>query len=174
MGDDLLSRATAKLGKAQVVTRGDASTGRAQVCYTSVQDQPSPIHLVFESGEVSDWLYLFADGPDWKGSDLCIKSSLVTKSLSLASGLHLGQTPAEVKAILGKPNAVMGNKIVYSYGVQKKTSSKDLAKLRKQHPELSDEEFRSNYEFYSLGVYIEARFAESKLHYLAISRTAGY
>ena len=125
-GDDTLGRAAAKLGKAQRVQRGDASTGRSQICYASVQDRPKRIHLVFESGEVSDWFYLFADGPDWKGSDLCVKSNLVTENLSVASGLHLGQTPAEVKAILGKPSAVIGSKIIYSFAFEKKKSLSDF------------------------------------------------
>src|SRR6266849_5677409 len=160
--DDPLSKATAKLGKAQRVERGDASTGRSQICYSSVKDHPR-IHLVFESGEVSNWFYLFADGPDWTGSNLCIKSNLVTENLSVASGLRLGQTPAEVRAILGRPNAVIGNKIVYSYAVQKKTPAGDFDRLRQRYPELSDEELHREYEFYSLGVYVEARFARSKL-----------
>jgi hypothetical protein len=175
LGDDsLFSKAVAKLGEAQTVQRGDASSGRSQICYTSLQDRPNRIHLVFETGEVSDWFYLFEDGPDWKGSDLCVKSNLVTKNLSVASGLRLGQTPAEVKAILGKPSAVIGNKIIYSFEVEKKTSTGDFDKLRQQHPSLSEEELHRNYESYSLGVYIEARFAQSKLNYLAVSKTEAY
>jgi hypothetical protein len=172
--DDLFGKAVAKLGEAQTVQRGDASSGRSQICYTSLQDHPNRIHLVFESGEVSYWFYLFAYGPNWKGSDLCLKSNLVTKSLSVASGLRLGQTPAEVKAILGKPSAIIGNKIIYSFEVEKKTSAGDFEKLRQQHPSLSEEELHRNYESYSLGVYIEARFAQSKLNYLAVSKTEVY
>jgi hypothetical protein len=174
LGHDLFSKAAAKLGKAQSIDRGDASTGRSQICYASLQDHPKRIYLVFETGEVSDLFYLFADGPDWKGSDLCAKSNLVTMNLSVASGLRLGQTPAEVRAVLGKPSAMIANKIIYSYGVEKKTSSGDFDRLRQQHPELSEDELHRNYEFYSLGVYIEARFVESKLSYLAVSKTEAY
>lgn len=174
LANDLFGKAVARLGEAQTVHRGDASGGRSQICYTSLQDHENRIHLVFESGEVSDWFYLFAGGPDWKGSDVCARSNLVTKNLSVASGLRLGQTPAEVKAILGKPSAVLGNKIIYSFEVEKKTSAGDLDKLRHQNPSLSEEELHRNYDSYSLGVYIEARFAQSKLNYLAVSRTAVY
>jgi hypothetical protein len=173
LGDDLFGKATAKLGKAQQVERGDASTGRSQACYSSVQDHPR-IHLVFEKGEVADSFYLFADGPDWKGSNFCFRSNLVTENLSIASGLRLGQTPAEVKAILGKPSASIGNKIVYSFEVQKKTPVGDFDRLRQRYPELSDEELHREYEFYSLGVYVEARFAQSKLTYLAVLKTEAY
>lgn len=172
--DDPLDKAAAKLGKAQSIHRGDASTGRSQPCYSSVQDRPKRIHLVFETGEVSNWFYLFADGPDWSGSDLCVRSRLVTESLPVASGLRLGQTPAEVKAILGKPSAVIGNKIIYSFALEKKTSSTDFDKLRQQHPELSEEDLHRNYEYYSLGAYIEVRFVQSKLSYLAVSKTEVY
>jgi len=174
LGEGLFRKAATKLGEAQSMQRGDASTGRYQICYVSAGDHPQRIHLVLETGEVSDWFYLFSGGPDWKGSELCVKSNLVTENSSVASGLHLGQTPAEVKAILGKPSAVIGNKIIYSFGVQKKTSPSDFAKLRQQNPKLSEEELRRDYELYSLGVYIEARFTQSKLSYLAVSKAETY
>jgi hypothetical protein len=120
LGDnDPLEKVTAKLGKAQLVERGDASTGRHQICDASVNDPR--IHLIFERGEVTDSFYLFADGPDWSGSNLCLKSNLLTESVSVASGLRLGQTPAEVRAILGSPSVVAGNKVIYSFAVRKKT-----------------------------------------------------
>jgi len=171
--NDLLSKASAKLGKAQPAERGDASTGRSQTCYSSAKDDPK-IYVVFETGELSDAFYLFMDGPDWSGSDRCVKSNLVIENLSVASGLRLGQTPAEVMAILGKPSAAAGNKIVYSFAVEKKTPDRDFDRLRRQHPELSDEDLHRDYEFYSLGIYIEARFNQSKLTYLAVSKTEAY
>jgi hypothetical protein len=92
----------------------------------------------------------------------------------VASGLHLGQTSTEVKAILGKPSAMRRNKIIYSYSVQIKTPPADFKKLRKQHPELNLDELQRDYEFYSLSAYIEARFTQSKLTYLAVSKTEAY
>ena len=171
--NSLFNKAAAKLGKAPIVERGDGATGRSQVCYVSPQG-PEKIHLVFENGEVSDSFYLFVGGPDWKGSDLCVKSSLVTKDLSIASGLRLEQTPSEVRGILGKPSAAIGNKLTYSYAVEKKSSNEDIERLRRQHPELSDEDLRRNYESYYLSVYIEARFAQSGLNYLTVSRAETY
>ena len=92
----------------------------------------------------------------------------------MASGLRLGQSPAEVKAILGKPSAVIGNKIIYSFAFEKKTSPNDFDKLRQQHAELSEEDLHRDYESYSVGVYIEARFTQSKLSYLAVSKAETY
>ncbi len=175
LGDhDLFDKAATKLGNAPKVERGDASNGRAQVCYVSSLSSAKPIHLIFEAGEVGDSFYLFIGGATWKGSELCVRSNLVTDTLSVTSGLRLGQAPAQVMAILGKPNVFVGNKMVYSYEVQKITSPKDLDELRQQHPELGDTELRRNYEFYSLVIYIEARFAQSKLSYLAVSKTEAY
>lgn len=63
LGGDMfmLNEAWTKLGKAQRVDRGDALSGRSQICYESVQGRPK-IRLVFESGEVTDFFNLFADG----------------------------------------------------------------------------------------------------------------
>lgn len=173
LADSPFTKAAAKLGKASIVKRGDGAAGRSQVCYVSSQG-PEKIHLVFENGEITDSFYLFAGGPDWKGSDLCVKSSFVSKNLSVASGLRLGQTPAEVRDILGNPSAVIKNKLIYSYGIEKKSSTEDLDNQRRQHPELSEEDVRRNFESYYLSVYIEAKFSQSSLVYLAVSKGETY
>jgi len=173
LNDETFGKATAKLGRANVVERGDASTGLSQICYSSPGKQ-SKTYLIFEKGEVNDAFYLFSVGPDWKGSELCTEANLVTPNLSTASGLHLGQTSAQVKAILGKPSFVADDKIIYSLGVEKKTSAADFENVRQRNPQLSQDELHRSYDFYSLGVYIEARFLSGKLVYLAISKTEGY
>jgi hypothetical protein len=173
LNDETFGKATAKLGKATVVERGDASTGRSQICYASPGRQ-SKTYLIFEKGEVNDAFYLLNVGPDWKGSELCTESNLVTANLSTASGLHLGQTSAQVRAILGKPSVVADDKIIYSLGVEKKTSAADFENLKQRNPQLSQGELHRDYESYTLGVYIETRFLSGKLVYLAISKTEGY
>ncbi len=173
LADNPFSKAAAKLGKAPIVERGDGAAGRSQVCYVSPQSSKK-IYLVFENGEITDSFYLFAGGPDWKGSDLCAKSSFVNKDLSVGSGLRLGQTPAEVRGILGEPSAVIKDKLIYSYGIEKKSSAEDLDNQRRQHPELSEEDVRRNFESYYLSVYIEARFSQSSLVYLALSKGETY
>jgi len=101
LNDEIFGKASAKLGKATIVQRGDASTGRSQICYSS-PGKRGKIYVIFEKGEVNDAFYMFSGGPDWQGSDLCINSNLITSSLSTASGLRLGQTVAQVRGILGK------------------------------------------------------------------------
>ena len=173
LNDEIFGKASAKLGKATIVQRGDASTGRSQICYSS-PGKRGKIYVIFEKGEVNDAFYLFSGGPDWQGSDLCIDSNLITSSLSTASGLRLGQTAAQVRGILGKPSKAADDKVVYSLGVEKKTSAADFENLKRWHPELSDDELHKDYGFYTLGVYIEARFVTGKLVYLGISKTESY
>jgi len=169
---ETFGKVTARLGKATVIERGDASTGRSQICYSSPGDHKT--YLIFEKGEVNDAFYLFSGGPDWKGSELCADSNLVTKNLSTASGLHLGQTTAQVRAILGTPSVVAGDSLIYSLGVEKKLSGADFEKLRRQNPGLSPDALHRNYDSYTLGVYIEGRFVTGRLTYLAISKIESY
>ena len=49
VGNDELAAIQGKLGKATVITRGDAGTARSQICYMGAD---SRTHLNFESGEV--------------------------------------------------------------------------------------------------------------------------
>jgi hypothetical protein len=164
----VFENAASKLGQASVVERGDAASGRSQVCYIS--ETSGRIHLVFEEGEVNEALYLLEGGPDWKGSEVCVKSKAITEKLHVASGIGLGQSPTEVQSVLGKPSTATSDKLVYSYEVEKHSTADELRKLRQQHPKMSDEDLRRNYASYTLSVYIEARFSQSKLIYLAVSK----
>jgi hypothetical protein len=171
--DETFGKARAKLGSATIIERGDASAGRSQICYTS-SGKESRIYLIFEKGEVNDAFYLFSGGPDWKGSDRCTASELIRENLSTASGLRLGQTTAQVRAILGKPSVASADKMIYPLDVEKKTSAADFEKLKRQNPGVSQEDLHRTYDSYTLGIFIEARFLGGKLVYLAISKTESY
>jgi hypothetical protein len=170
LGEDTFAKAKAKLGAAAEIQRGDASEWRNQLCYVS-PEAGEKVHLIFEQGEVDYSYFLFAGGRDWHGSDQCAPSKLVSKSLTVASGLHLGQSPAEVIAILGKPNLRRKDGLIYSFEIEKKASSKDLEEAKKNNPGMSEEEIRQNFGSYTLGVGITVKFQDDKLIYLAVSKS---
>jgi hypothetical protein len=165
------SAVRSKFGKATEVQRGDAASGRDQICYTS---STGNVHLIFELGEVDSLVYLFKDGPKWNGGELCVTSKAVSEGTSTASGLRLGLQPEQVKKILGNPNIATPKKLVYYFGYREKTPPKALAELRKNHSEMNDAEFSKNYEYFDGEAYIEARFAAGRLNYLAISKSETY
>lgn len=169
LNEKLFERAAAKLGSANIVQRGDASSGRSQACYVSVGDTDK-VHLIFEEGEVSFTFYLFVGGLAWYGSDRCVPSNLIMKNVSTPAGLQLGQTPQQVIAILGKPSVQKKGELIYSVHVRKKTSLEDLKKLRRLYPQLSDKEFHENWDYYDLSEGIAAKFANGKLTYLSVSK----
>ena len=88
----------------------------------------------------------------------------------MGSRLHLGMTPAQVIAILGKPTRRREKELLYSFLVTKKTSPKDLKQARERNPQMSEEDFQANYGSYDLGTGVLAKFKDSKLTYLAVSR----
>jgi hypothetical protein len=169
----LMDRAKEKLGVATIVERGDASTGRYQLCYMS-SDDISKTYLIFETGEVNDAFYLFRGGTPWNGNDECSATKVVSSRLSTASGLHLGLTPSQVIAILGRPTNRRKGELGYAAHTRKKTSAAELNEWRKQQPQMSDKEFKANYEFYDLSVGIVLKFVNSKLTYISISKSATY
>lgn len=150
LGDLQAGQLAAKLGKAAFVDRGDAATGRVQACYTSATGERK-VYLIFEQGEVDSAFYLFSGGPDWQQSDLCRKSALISGRLKTGSGLTLGQTPAQVEAILGKPTSVHRDTLIYYGEAERKTADGSGS--------------------YDLTTYIEARFSDGKLHYLGVMKT---
>ena len=157
-----------KFGHADIIERGDASTGRQQICYLS--EQSPETHLIFEQGEVNLVFYLLAGGRHWDGEDLCAKSRVVTASTSTMSGLRLGISRDELEEVLGKSDLSDNEKLIYVRDVKKQTSPTELARLRTQNSKLSEKDFHETYDSYYLSIYIEARFLNSKLTYLAISK----
>jgi hypothetical protein len=169
LDEKMFAEASRIIGPAMHLERGDAGTGREQACYVSAGNSP-PVHLIFETGELNEVFYLFEGGPPWQGNAACLNSKLVTRKVRTASGLHLGQTPAQVEAILGKPTATRSQKMIYSFIVQKKMTPTEFQKSREQRPDMSDEQAHQNFDYYFLSVYIEARFVDGKLNYLAVSK----
>jgi hypothetical protein len=167
---DFLGRATASIGEAPKIERGDAATGRSQLCYTSSQN-PGSIYLIFEGGETDLSVYLFSKGPAWAGSEHCLKTSLVAPALKTTSGLHLGQTKDQVETLLGKPTASRNNALIYWGAVKRKISPKTLQDLQRENPQMNEKEFHDNFDSYNLSAFIEARFIDSKLAYLALSKS---
>ncbi len=170
IAENQFAELTKKFGKADEIERGDAASGRHQVCYRSV-DGARPVHLIFEFGEVEGIFYLFEGGPDWKGSEACVRSKLVSRNLSTQSGLRLGLSRPEVEVILGKPDAATGESIFYSREVKRKATKKEFAEMRRDYPaKLSDEDAHEKFDIIEFGVEIEIHFENSRLVYLAASK----
>ncbi len=171
LGKDQFKSLASKLGSATVVERGDASTGRQQVCYVAA-DPPKSAYLIFEFGEDENVYYLFRNGPPWSGHRLCTTSKLVSLGSSTASGLRLGLTQDQVGAVLGKPDATSKDRLVYSREIREKTTPDEFSRIRGEYPEkLTDALAHQKFDFYSVEVYIEARFGTSGLDYLAVSKS---
>jgi hypothetical protein len=83
-------------------------------------------------------------------------------------------TPAEMIGILGKPGIQTTEKLEYSFSVQKKMSEKELKDLQKYHTEMTDKEFHQNYDYYNLGMGFTAKFVDSKLTYLGVTRVESF
>jgi hypothetical protein len=160
-----------KLGKTTMVSRGDAAVARSQICYESVKTNGTQ-YLIREYGEITESFYLFEGGPSWKGQDFCAKTS--SAKWTTPTGLGLGINRSKVEAILGKPDAVNGDRIVYLRETKHKLSTKEFAEVRKNHPQMSEGETHEQFDFSDLSTFIDVRFSDSKLVYLAVSKIETY
>ncbi|HTS06404.1 MAG TPA: hypothetical protein VMP68_12540, partial [Candidatus Eisenbacteria bacterium] len=156
----------ARLGRAARIRRGDASSSREQACYVSAHGS-MPTYLIFEFGEDVSNFYLFADGEGWKGRSSCAKSEQLSSDTSTFSGLRLGLTLEQFKAILGQPDSTADSELVYSRAVKTKSTPEQFERQRKEYPDaLSDRVAHEKFDFYTVSLYIEGRFTDSKLSYL--------
>jgi hypothetical protein len=165
-----LEQAAKELGDAAAMSRGDAATGRTQKCYMS-SDAKDKTYFIVEEDEASNALYMFSEAAPWTGMQYCSHSSKISRKMAAASGLKLGLTSQEVIQILGKPCAQKQDELQYLLEFNKKTSPDELARLRKEEPNLSDEEFMLNFGSYDITVFIRVKFVHSKMEYLAISES---
>lgn len=171
LGNVGLNDIQAKLGRTTIIERGDASTNRQQTCYRSAGDRQL-VYLIFEFGEDQSTFYLFADGAPWKGKAVCTTSTQVSTALSTASGVKLGLRAEAVKAILGQPDAISADRLIYSRQIRRKSTPARFDRQRKEYPDrLSDAEAHKKFDFYTVSLYLEARFTASKLSYLAVSQS---
>lgn len=164
-----IERAQATLGRATIVSRGDAAGSRTQACYVT---SDSATHLVFEEGgEGFDAsFYLFSGGPSWHGSELCSRLPFTSQGIQTANGLRLGLTPTQVEAVLGKPSIASADKLTYDLAVKKRTSKSELEKLRRQDGAgMSEKDFLDSYGFYYVDSSVVAKFKAAKLVYLGVT-----
>jgi hypothetical protein len=161
-----ISEAKDRIANAPIIERGDAASSRAQICFQSAEDSGS-YKLIFEEGEVARDAYLIEDGAPWKGMDNCVPSEQVSTSAATESGLHLGISVAEVKAILGKPSSETKQRIVYASLWQHPLTAEELRAFRKSGGPA--DETRSD-----RATYIEIRFLSGKAKYIALSATETY
>lgn len=161
-----------KFGRAVSAIRSKGTSGREQICYVS-ERSPS-VRLVFEQGESNQAFYVFEGGQPWNGQALCAESPQITPALRTKTGLGLGISPTEVEQVLGKPDFSSPNRFVYYRDIEKHTPEDKLAQLRTEHSDLADSEFHDSYDSYDLELYIEVRFTDGKVTYLAVSKGESY
>jgi len=94
--------------------------------------------------------------------------------LKTKSGLGLGISTTDVVKILGNADISSPDRLVYEREIEQQTPNDKLTELRKEHSEMSEKDFHDNYDSYELELYIEARFTNGKLSYLAVSKTENY
>jgi len=171
--DQVLDKVPGKLGRAPLVSRGDASTARDQLCYASSRGA-NATYLILERGEVGLSFYLFAGGRTWNGQRRCAVSPLIRRDLATPSGLRLGLNRPQVEAILGKPTSVDESEITYWHQTKEKSSAHDLERARKSDAHMSDQEFHENYDYFFRSIWIVVKFKKGKTTYIGVSKSETY
>jgi hypothetical protein len=164
--EDAFRVVSSVLGKIETQATGDAGDYDESACYRPL-DTSDNTRLFFGKGEVAFYFTLASNNSSLKPRQHCHPSSKVYKSLATASGLHLGQTSELVIAILGLPTRHSHQNhsdfLVYDSETRKKTSAKDLARLRQLYPGYTEKELLRDYEFYDLSETIRVKFVDDQL-----------
>jgi hypothetical protein len=151
------------LGRATVIERGDASTGRHQICYKSAANYRRT-SLIFESGECSESFYLFEEGGPFAGSDRCVSSTQVNQNLKTPAGLGLGLTPSGVVKLLGPHSLKRPDFFVYKYNLKMKRTKEEIESERREDPTLGLPDLE-----YDSDLSLLIRFRNGRLWYLYVT-----
>lgn len=180
---DVLLQAAKALGKTTTELTGDASTSNDAACYQSASGSDQT-HLIFGRGELDSSFTLTSNGTAWDAKRPCKKSAEITHDTATDSGLRLGLTKQQVLSILGLATAKRQNlrqhtkTLIYSLQGKGQTNPRKLARMWQEElrrtPFESHQDFLENYEFYTLEVYISARFVNDSLTRLYVSWSAQY
>jgi hypothetical protein len=146
----------------EIMTRGDAASGRTQICFKSSSEK-GRFKLIFEEGAggLPSVAYLIDGGPDWPESYKCVVSQKVSDKLATASGLHLGMTAAEVEKILGKPCIESSDGIEYAFDYCYLLPADERQSLKNKGDLDADEPF----DWFGT---MQIKFRGSKAYYIAI------
>jgi len=87
--------------------------------------------LVFEFGEIEENFHVFHGGADWHGREYCAETNIPPMNWTTPSGVRLGLTRGQVESILGKPDGVDQNRMVYYRETTKHTTPSEFAEIRK-------------------------------------------
>lgn len=176
---DVLDQAARILGRVRTTATGDASTFQETACYRSA-DRDDPTVLLVGKGEVDCSFKLTSSDPLRNQRANCMPSAKISSLLATGSGLRLGDTPDQVIALLGQPtrrsrNTTLGRTVlVYDFETTKITAPRDLAKIREEHPGMSEHDIEANFGSYGLEESIQATFERDSLTDLLVDWSAQY
>jgi hypothetical protein len=115
LGPGMEKQAEVKLGDAIYLERHSGGSIRESLCYRSEKEPPTA-YLIFELGRASHAFYLLAgDAPPWGDMGLCVKTPVVTRTLSTPTGLHLGMSREDLIALMGPPSAKHPTSMMWKY-----------------------------------------------------------
>jgi hypothetical protein len=127
------------------------------------------IYVAFEEGPMSHAFYLFRSRRPWAGSEYCVVNEQISPFVEAGSGVHLGQSEREVLALLGQPSLIDEDRLVFNRGTQERTPADQLQEIRKQMRSLTDQQVGELFGSFNHTVFMEARFLDRKLSYLAVA-----
>jgi hypothetical protein len=177
--EDVLHQAARILGRVGTTATGDASTFEETACYRSA-DRNDPTVLLFGKGEVDYSFRLTLNDAVRIQSAKCLRSPKISRYSVTGSGLRLRDTPEQVLALLGPPTRRLENKVlqrmvlVYDFETTKKTTSRELARFRRENPGMSKYDIEKNFGSYSLEESIRATFERGSLAELWVDWSAQY
>jgi hypothetical protein len=173
IGENQFQELTERLGEAPVISRGETDSSRSQVCYMST-DENERVYVTFEEGPVSHAFYLFRSRKPWAGAEYCVATREISPDLEAGSGVHLGQSQREVLAILGPPSLIDEDRLVFNRGTLEHTPADQLQEFHQRMPGLTEQQVKELFGTFNRTVFMEARFLDRKLSYLAVAEMSQF
>ncbi len=160
----------AKLGNAVPFNRGTKERPLMAICYASNIDNTRVLFVAGPRGvrdQITE-IQLISEDVRFDDAPRCVRTTYVSKDIATGSGLKLGMTPAEIKALLGPPTDESPGFLGYEFHVERRLTEAEVERIEKRWPDVR------KYPYHDVSSSVEARFAGKRLKRLDLYRLVTY
>jgi len=171
IGLSSLEDVQAVLGKSESVRVSKEEESDIALCYVLPADGTL---LIFYSGSMGGWkdvtsFSLWSQGTTPPGSQECVRSAKVSRSLSTKSGLKLGLTEQEVREIAGEPTSRDRSSVKYDYMCRRKMTDEEINGFKTANNwDVKDD------PYFDKTSWIEVRFNAGTASHIEVGRIESY
>jgi len=166
---DTIEGVQSRLGVTKPLPKAEPHDWDRKVCYKATPKSDGTVLLFGTSRMQLAMFSIISSRQNFKWRAECRESPLVSRSVSTKSGIRLGLSASQLKAMLGKPTEETKRELKWVFETRKPMTDKEMYELAKSFGKQKLED-----AYWYVNTYLEATFVNSELMSVQIARTVTY